>query len=51
LLSFDFCGLSPDECNGILVCQNYLEDLKNKTNEVFIAAFHKLCVPKTLILT
>ncbi len=33
--------LSPDECNGILVCQNYFEDLKNKTNEVFIAAFHK----------
>jgi urea transport system substrate-binding protein len=33
--------LSPDECNGILVCQNYFEDLKNKTNEVFVAAFHK----------
>src|SRR6202165_82151 len=33
--------LSPDECNGILVCQNYFEDLKNKANEVFIAAFHK----------
>src|ERR1700724_3137157 len=33
--------LSPDECNGILVCQNYFEDLKNKTNEAFVAAFHK----------
>src|SRR6201987_6097708 len=33
--------LSPDECNRILVCQNYFEDLKNKTNEVFVSAFHK----------
>jgi urea transport system substrate-binding protein len=33
--------LSPEECNGILVCQNYFEDLRNKTNDVFIAAFHK----------
>jgi urea transport system substrate-binding protein len=33
--------LSPDECNGLLVCQNYLQDLKNKTNEAFVAAFHK----------
>jgi len=32
MLSSDFCGLSPDECNRILVCQNYFEDLKNKTD-------------------
>jgi urea transport system substrate-binding protein len=33
--------LSPDECNGMLVCYNYFQDLKNKTNETFVAAFHK----------
>src|SRR5258708_31855425 len=33
--------LSPDECNGMLVCQNYFQDLKNKTNEAFVAGFHK----------
>src|SRR5260370_9994319 len=33
--------LSPDECNGMLVCYNYFQDLKNKTNEAFVAAFHK----------
>jgi urea transport system substrate-binding protein len=33
--------LSPEECNGMLVCYNYFQDLKNKTNETFVAAFHK----------
>jgi branched-chain amino acid transport system substrate-binding protein len=33
--------LSPDECNGMLVCYNYFQDLKNKTNEAFVVAFHK----------
>src|SRR3977135_3360481 len=33
--------LSPDECNGMLVCQNYFQDLKNKANEKFVASFHK----------
>ncbi len=33
--------LSPEECNGMLVCYNYFQDLKNKTNEAFVAAFHK----------
>src|SRR5258705_4603287 len=29
--------LSPDECDGMLVCYNYFQDLKNKTNEAFVA--------------
>ncbi|MGO8920739.1 MAG: transporter substrate-binding protein [Stellaceae bacterium] len=33
--------LSPEECNGMLVCYNYFEGLKNKTNEAFVARFHK----------
>ena len=33
--------LSPDECNGMLVCYNYFQDLKNTTNEAFVDAFHK----------
>jgi urea transport system substrate-binding protein len=33
--------LSPDECNGMLICYNYFQDLKNKTNEAYVAAFHK----------
>lgn len=33
--------LSPDECNGMLVCYNYFQDLKNKTNETFVAAFQR----------
>jgi branched-chain amino acid transport system substrate-binding protein len=33
--------LSPDECNGMLICQNYFQGLKNKTNEAFVASFHK----------
>jgi branched-chain amino acid transport system substrate-binding protein len=33
--------LSPEECNGMLVCYNYFQDLKNKANETFVAAFHK----------
>jgi urea transport system substrate-binding protein len=33
--------LSPEECNGMLVCYNYFEGLKNKTNEAFIGRFHK----------
>ncbi len=27
--------LSPDECNDMLVCYNYFQDLKNKANETF----------------
>jgi branched-chain amino acid transport system substrate-binding protein len=33
--------LSPDECNGMLVCYNYFETVKNPENEAFLAAFHK----------
>jgi urea transport system substrate-binding protein len=33
--------LSPEECNGMLVCYNYFEGLKNKANEAFIGRFHK----------
>lgn len=33
--------LSPEECNGMLICYNYFEGLKNKTNEAFVASFHK----------
>jgi urea transport system substrate-binding protein len=33
--------LSPEECNGMLICYNYFQDLKNPTNEAFVAAFHK----------
>jgi urea transport system substrate-binding protein len=33
--------LSPEECNGMLICYNYFEELKNKTNEAFVAKFHK----------
>src|SRR5258706_8453754 len=32
-------GLSPGQCNGIMVCQNYVQDLKNQTNKAFRAAF------------
>jgi urea transport system substrate-binding protein len=33
--------LSPEECDGMLVCYNYFQDLKNKANEAFVASFHK----------
>jgi urea transport system substrate-binding protein len=33
--------LSPEECNGMLVCYNYFEDLKNPVNQAFIERFHK----------
>jgi urea transport system substrate-binding protein len=33
--------LSPEECNGMLICYNYFQDLKNPTNEAFVTAFHK----------
>ncbi len=33
--------LSPDECNGMLICYNYFQDLKNKANQEFVARFHK----------
>ena len=35
--------LSPDECNGMLVCYNYFQDLKNPVNEKFVAE-----LPQTL---
>jgi urea transport system substrate-binding protein len=33
--------LSPEECDGMLVCYNYFQDLKNPVNEAFVASFHK----------
>jgi branched-chain amino acid transport system substrate-binding protein len=33
--------LSPEECNGMLICYNYFQDLKNKVNQEFVARFHK----------
>ncbi|WP_298254549.1 transporter substrate-binding protein [Bradyrhizobium sp.] len=33
--------LSPDECNGMLICYNYFQDLKNPVNQAFVASFHK----------
>src|SRR5438874_11138773 len=33
--------LSPDECNGMLICYNYFQDLKNPTNAAFVSSFQK----------
>ncbi|KAF1020795.1 MAG: Aliphatic amidase expression-regulating protein [Paracidovorax wautersii] len=33
--------LSPEECNGILICQNYLQELPTAANQDFVARFHK----------
>lgn len=33
--------LSPDECNGMLVCYNYFESVKNPVNTAFLDRFHK----------
>ncbi len=33
--------LSPEECNGMLICYNYFQDLKNPVNEAFVGKFHK----------
>jgi urea transport system substrate-binding protein len=33
--------LSPEECDGMLICYNYFQDLKNPVNEAFVTAFHK----------
>ena len=33
--------LSPDECNGMLICYNYFQDLKNPVNAAFVTAFQK----------
>jgi len=33
--------LSPEECNGMLICYNYFQDLKNPVNAAFVANFHK----------
>jgi urea transport system substrate-binding protein len=33
--------LSPEECNGMLVCYNYFQDLKNPINQAFVERFHK----------
>ena len=33
--------LSPDECNGMLICYNYFQDLKNPVNQAFVERFHK----------
>jgi urea transport system substrate-binding protein len=33
--------LSPEECNGMLICYNYFQDLKNPANTAFVERFHK----------
>jgi urea transport system substrate-binding protein len=33
--------LTPDECNGMLICYNYFQDLKNPVNQAFVERFHK----------
>lgn len=33
--------LSPEEGNGILIAQNYIQDLVTETNVSFVEAFHK----------
>ena len=33
--------LSPEECNGMLVCYNYFEGVKNPQNTAFLERFHK----------
>ena len=33
--------LSPEECNGMLVCYNYFEGVKNPLNTAFLERFHK----------
>jgi urea transport system substrate-binding protein len=33
--------LSPNECNGMLICYNYFQDLKNPVNQAFVERFHK----------
>ena len=33
--------LSPEECNGMLICYNYFENVKNPVNEAFLDRFHK----------
>ena len=33
--------LSPAECNGMLICYNYFQDLKNPVNQAFVERFHK----------
>ena len=33
--------LSPEECNGMLICYNYFQDLKNPQNTAFVERFHK----------
>ena len=33
--------LSPEECDGMLVCYNYFQDLKNPVNEKFVGSFLK----------
>jgi len=34
-------ALPPEEYNGHLVCQNYLQELPSERNQQFVAAFHK----------
>jgi branched-chain amino acid transport system substrate-binding protein len=33
--------LSPEECNGMLICYNYFENVKNPVNAAFLDRFHK----------
>lgn len=33
--------LSPEEANGIRICQNYVQSLPNPVNEAFVARFHE----------
>ncbi|WP_339110107.1 transporter substrate-binding protein [Thioclava sp. GXIMD4216] len=34
--------LTPEECNGFMVCQNYLQELATPENARFVEAFHKM---------
>ncbi|MDR5761434.1 transporter substrate-binding protein [Caballeronia sp. LZ035] len=46
LASTSFAGgnehiiLSPEECNGFMVCQNYLQELPGPTNADYVKRFH-----------
>jgi branched-chain amino acid transport system substrate-binding protein len=33
--------LSPEECNGMLICYNYFEGVQNPQNTAFLERFHK----------
>jgi urea transport system substrate-binding protein len=33
--------LAPEECNGILICQNYVQELATPNNQAFVSKFHQ----------